>query len=104
MTILNTFTACAYTPVKLILLLFVIFAMIFGVSVVASNSPVWSLTIGLIGVLFACTMIFLSGETREHTYYNVTFDDSVNINDVLSKYTIISNSGKIYTLEAIDYE
>lgn len=40
----------------------------------------------------------------KETRYQVTVDDSVNMNDFLSRYEIIDVEGKIYTVKEIDEE
>lgn len=104
MTILNTFTVKEWHTWEAILFLcftFAIGAIIFGMM---CNSTVGGLLLGLIFAGCAFILIVSSEKTKEHTYYNVIFDDNIKINDVLDKYTIISNEGKIYTLEAINDE
>ena len=43
-------------------------------------------------------------DSIKETRYQVTVDDSVNMNDFLSRYEIIDVEGKIYTVKEIDEE
>lgn len=104
MTILNTFTTREWTPWQIILLLFCLFVFAGFSGFMISDSTICGLIAGIIIVGFTCAILFASDKTKDRAYYNVTFDDSVKINDVLDKYTIISHEGKIYTLEAINDE
>ena len=57
--------------------------------------------IAALTVAFACTLMFLC---RVDTVYKITVDDTVSLNELTSRYEIISQDGKLFTVKEINYE
>ena len=45
-----------------------------------------------------CNFRFVEASEAPRTYYKVTIDDSVSVNEFIKKYEIIQMNGKIYTI------
>lgn len=56
------------------------------------------LTLLAIFALVAATSAFVEASEAPRTYYKVTIDDSVSMNEFIEKYEIIQTDGKIYTI------
>lgn len=56
------------------------------------------LTLLAIWALIAATSAFVGASEVPRTYYKVTIDDSVSMNEFMKKYEIIKADGKIYTI------
>lgn len=52
-------------------------------------------------VAFACTLMFAC---NTDTVYKIAVDDTVNFNELTSRYEIISQDGKLFTVKEINYE
>jgi hypothetical protein len=58
-----------------------------------------ALLVSIIGILLIITGFYLNAVNAvKYTQYKVTISDSVNFNDFNSKYNIVSQEGKIYTI------
>ena len=59
-----------------------------------------ALTIGCFALGFALTVATEhETDTIDHIEYKVTIDDSVSMNELLDKYEILDQEGKIYTVK-----
>lgn len=56
------------------------------------------IVISIIFIILSCVCWFNIPEKAYITYYQVTIDDSVSINEVYDKYKIIDTEGEIYTI------
>lgn len=55
-------------------------------------------TLLAIVALVLATSAFVEASEAPRTYYKVTIDDSVSMNEFMKKYEIIQTDGKIYTI------
>ena len=55
-------------------------------------------TLLAIVALVLATSAFVEASEAPRTYYKVTIDDSVSMNEFMKKYEIIQSDGKIYTI------
>ena len=81
------------------------YCLIMGICCVTNGEYKWRriLIISLIGIIggmvFGCSFgILFETPTVYETYYKVTIDDSVSMNEFLDKYEILNQEGKIYTV------
>lgn len=56
------------------------------------------IVVSIIFIILSCICWFNIPEKSYTTYYQVTIDDSVSINEVYEKYKIIDTEGRIYTI------
>ena len=113
MTILNEFTQTVVTKDYLSFPLgrIIIGLLILGVLIVINYAVFHS----LLGEGFSCTIFFISilicvgtfvglywhQDKIEIPTYEVTFNDTIPINEVYSKYKIIDHRGNIYTIQKL---
>jgi hypothetical protein len=57
-----------------------------------------ALTLLAILALILATSAFVEASEAPRTYYKVTIDDSVSMDEFMKKYEIIQTDGKIYTI------
>lgn len=55
--------------------------------------------ISLLLILIMVTLLSLGNSAMSTKYYEVTIDDSVNLNEFYDKYEIIMQKGKIFTIQ-----
>lgn len=102
MTILNTYEAYnGFTTIQIILACLAVLAMTFGIGLLSkSEGIIFSLIGSAVVVVCVILPLFLLYNSKQHPYtcYQVVFTDNAKVNDVLDKYKIIDQEGKIYTL------
>ena len=64
------------------------------------KKPVLFVVFITLTIIFGC----LIPKSKYETYYQVTVDDSVSMNEFTSKYDIIKVKGKIYTVKEVSYD
>lgn len=55
--------------------------------------------ISLLLILIMVTLLSLGNSAMSTKYYEVTIDDSVNLNEFYDKYEIVGQKGKIFTIQ-----
>lgn len=102
MTILNTYEAYnGFTIIQIILACLAVIAITFGIGLLIENySIIFPLIVSVVVVVCVILPLFLLYNSKQHPYtcYQVVFTDNAKVNDVLDKYKIIDQEGKIYTL------
>ena len=107
-TILTTYKAGLLTGYGYFGVVFT-FACIFVLSVMlinrTSSSSIESfiaaifVIVSVVGVIAATISLI-----DTHTEYKITADDTVSLNELISRYEIISQDGKLFTVKEINYE
>ena len=92
----NLFCICAMVGFCVI---FAISSAIVLLTLVQYGCDTWKGPVLLIACI-ACAIIFgcLIPEKKYETYYQVTIDDSVSMNEFQSKYEVVKQEGSIYTI------
>ena len=87
-----------------------VFLTLIGLAVNSVTKGYDDLLIGMfLGVIFGCIFGTLFGSvmqipTEYETQYKVAISDEVQMNDFLSRYEIVNQEGKIYTVREIANE
>lgn len=58
-----------------------------------------SIPISLLLILIMVILLSLGNSAINTKYYEVTIDDSVNLNEFYDKYEIVGQNGKIFTIQ-----
>ena len=106
MIILNTYEEAGHSLTCIIVMTVVTFICGFAIGLVISDqfdSVLGGLLVGIISaVLVAGALTYDNIQNYPYIAYEVTFDDNVKVNDILTDYEIIDQKGKIYTIKEIN--
>ena len=107
-TILTTYEKSFFTTGEYLTILIVAACVgLLSLSVMNYTKNTWEQTfavlcgIAALAAAFICTLLFLCGVD---TVCKITADDTVNFNELTSRYEIISQDGKLFTVKEINYE
>lgn len=102
MTILNTYEAYnGFTTIQIILVCLAMIAITFSIGLLIESDGIIFSLIGSAAVVVCIILPLLllyNSKQLPYTCYQVVFTDNAKVNDVLDKYKIIDQEGKIYTL------
>jgi hypothetical protein len=105
-TILTTCEKSFFTTGEYLVIMIVAACVgLLSLSVMNYSKNTWEQTfaivccIAAVTVAAACTLIFLCWV---NTVYKITVDDTVNFNELTSRYHIISQDGKLFTVKDME--
>lgn len=101
MTILNTITKSVFYPLSIVPPIFIVTSAIFLiVSYFVKSKKISLILIGASILLAICSQqIKQVDKPNQEVYYEVIFDETAKLNDVINKYEVVSRNGDIFTVK-----